>query len=177
MIPSSLVKRAEVLTGGASSIYGADAVAGVVNFIMDTEFTGIRFDGQYSFYQHNNNARHHAMHAGNVLRQRCDMRQIDNRLDWLRLSARGSVVDGGTFDGTVSIGADFDDDRGHAVAYFGYRKVNPVTAGPSRFQRLRPSERGRQANAVCGRFGRRCGRTAMRCLFSHVSTATSTVTP
>ena len=48
MIPSSIVKRAEVLTGGASSTYGADAVAGVVNFIMDTEFTGVRFDGQYS---------------------------------------------------------------------------------------------------------------------------------
>jgi len=54
MIPSAIVKRAEVLTGGASSTYGADAVAGVVNFIMDTEFTGIRFDGQYSFYNHNN---------------------------------------------------------------------------------------------------------------------------
>src|SRR6185295_427775 len=53
-IPSSLIKRAEVLTGGASSVYGADAVAGVVNFIMDTSFTGIKFDGQYSFYQHNN---------------------------------------------------------------------------------------------------------------------------
>ena len=48
MIPSAIVKRAEVLTGGASSTYGADAVAGVVNFIMDTEFTGVRFDGQYS---------------------------------------------------------------------------------------------------------------------------------
>ncbi len=53
-IPSSLIKRAEVLTGGASSVYGADAVAGVVNFIMDDTFSGIRFDGQYSFYQHNN---------------------------------------------------------------------------------------------------------------------------
>ena len=39
---------------------------------------------------------------------------------------RGSVADGGTFDGTVSIGAAFDDNRGHAMAYFGYRKVNPV---------------------------------------------------
>ena len=34
-IPLALVKRVEVLTGGASSVYGADAVAGVVNFIMD----------------------------------------------------------------------------------------------------------------------------------------------
>src|SRR5438874_9946446 len=44
-IPSSLVKRVDVLTGGASSVYGADAVAGVVNFIMDTNFTGLRIDG------------------------------------------------------------------------------------------------------------------------------------
>src|SRR4030095_13599419 len=54
IIPASLIKRVEVLTGGASSVYGADAVAGVVNFIMDTTFTGIRLDGQYSFFQHNN---------------------------------------------------------------------------------------------------------------------------
>src|SRR5438477_1609528 len=54
LIPTSLIKRVEVLTGGASSVYGADAVAGVVNFIIDTNFTGIRFDGQYSFYQHDN---------------------------------------------------------------------------------------------------------------------------
>jgi outer membrane receptor protein involved in Fe transport len=31
------VKRVEVLTGGASAIYGSDEVAGVVNFILDTE--------------------------------------------------------------------------------------------------------------------------------------------
>jgi outer membrane cobalamin receptor len=52
LLPSSLIKRVEVLTGGASSVYGADAVAGVVNFIIDTEFEGIRFDGQISTYQH-----------------------------------------------------------------------------------------------------------------------------
>jgi len=52
LIPSSLIKRVEVLTGGASSVYGADAVAGVVNFIIDTSFTGIRFDGTASIHQH-----------------------------------------------------------------------------------------------------------------------------
>ena len=40
-IPSSLIKEVEVLTGGASAIYGADAVTGVVNFILDREFDGI----------------------------------------------------------------------------------------------------------------------------------------
>lgn len=41
-IPASLIKRVDVLTGGAAAVYGADAVAGVVNFILNDEFTGIR---------------------------------------------------------------------------------------------------------------------------------------
>ena len=45
-IPSSLVERVEVLTGGASSIYGADAVSGVVNFIMKDNFEGTEIDLQ-----------------------------------------------------------------------------------------------------------------------------------
>ena len=42
MLPQTLVKRVEVVTGGASAAYGSDAVVGVVNFILDTEFTGIK---------------------------------------------------------------------------------------------------------------------------------------
>ena len=41
----------------------------------------------------------------------------------------GSVTDGRAIDGTVTIGAGFDDGRGHAVAYFGYRNVKPVLQG------------------------------------------------
>ncbi len=40
-IPSSLIKQVEVLTGGASAVYGADAVTGVVNFVLDREFDGL----------------------------------------------------------------------------------------------------------------------------------------
>jgi outer membrane receptor protein involved in Fe transport len=43
-IPSALVKRSEVVTGGASAAYGADAVAGVVNLILDKDFTGLKTD-------------------------------------------------------------------------------------------------------------------------------------
>jgi len=53
-IPTQLIKRVDVLTGGASSVYGADAVAGVVNFIMDNTFTGVRIDAQASTFQHYN---------------------------------------------------------------------------------------------------------------------------
>jgi outer membrane receptor protein involved in Fe transport len=115
-IPASMIKRIDVLTGGASATYGADAVAGVVNFVMDTEFQGFRIDANYSFYQHNNR----------------------NKITPPLLNARtaagfrgfgyptGSVADGGNFDVTASFGSSFDDGNGHFMAYAGYRKVNPV---------------------------------------------------
>jgi outer membrane receptor protein involved in Fe transport len=125
-IPSALIKRVEVLTGGASSVYGADAVAGVVNFIMDTNFTGVRFDGQYSFNQHNNNCPAIPTSAAN-LGSVCGVLNARINAGFRGYSyPTGSVADGGSFDGTMSVGAAFDDNRGHAMAYFGYRKVNPI---------------------------------------------------
>jgi outer membrane receptor protein involved in Fe transport len=41
-LPSGLIQRVDVVTGGASASYGSDAVAGVVNFILDTKFEGIK---------------------------------------------------------------------------------------------------------------------------------------
>jgi enamine deaminase RidA (YjgF/YER057c/UK114 family) len=40
--PQSLVERIEVVSGGASSAYGSDAIAGVVNFILDKDYTGVK---------------------------------------------------------------------------------------------------------------------------------------
>jgi outer membrane receptor protein involved in Fe transport len=42
ILPQELVQRVEVVTGGASAAYGSDAVSGVVNFILDTDFTGVK---------------------------------------------------------------------------------------------------------------------------------------
>lgn len=42
VVPSALIQRVEVVTGGASAAWGSDAVSGVVNFILDTDFTGFR---------------------------------------------------------------------------------------------------------------------------------------
>ena len=41
-IPQQLVQRVDVVTGGASAIYGSDAVTGVVNFVLDKTFTGVK---------------------------------------------------------------------------------------------------------------------------------------
>jgi iron complex outermembrane recepter protein len=51
-IPLALLERVEVVTGGASAVYGSDAVAGVVNFILNDEFTGAQLDTNYSITDH-----------------------------------------------------------------------------------------------------------------------------
>ncbi|MGF1463568.1 MAG: TonB-dependent receptor domain-containing protein [Maricaulaceae bacterium] len=47
-VPASLVERVDVVTGGAGAIYGSDALAGVVNFVLRDDFEGVELDGQYS---------------------------------------------------------------------------------------------------------------------------------
>ncbi len=42
MLPQELVSRVDIVTGGASAAYGSDAVSGVVNFVLDTGFTGVK---------------------------------------------------------------------------------------------------------------------------------------
>src|SRR5581483_9840016 len=52
ILPQMLVSRVDIVTGGASAIYGSDAVAGVVNFVLDKKYTGFKFkaDGGISNY-------------------------------------------------------------------------------------------------------------------------------
>lgn len=46
ILPSGLIDRVEVITGGASAVYGADAVSGVVNFILKKDFEGLEFSAR-----------------------------------------------------------------------------------------------------------------------------------
>ncbi|HWU92157.1 MAG TPA: TonB-dependent receptor [Sphingomicrobium sp.] len=110
-IPNQLIKRVDVLTGGASSVYGADAVAGVINFILDTTFTGFRIDGQASVFQHNNNTDAKIL-AANAARG--------------FLPPHGNSVNGGAQDISGVFGAAFDDGRGHVVAYATYRNQDSM---------------------------------------------------
>ena len=57
LLPEALIQRVDVVTGGASAAYGSDAVAGVVNFVLDTKFEGLKgqLQGGVSGYGDNAN--------------------------------------------------------------------------------------------------------------------------
>src|SRR6185437_10887779 len=108
-IPIALVERVDVLTGGAAAVYGADAVAGVVNFVMNDHFQGFEIDANASAYQH------------------------DQHSFWGQFApaagfgqAHSSVWDGATKDVTLIMGGNFADGKGNATAYVGYRRTGAV---------------------------------------------------
>jgi len=109
-VPSTLIKRVEVLTGGASAIYGSDAVAGVVNFILDTNFTGFKFDVEGGVYHANND-------SGYIQ----DIERASGQ------NAPASPVwDGTSTDLSVVFGKDIFDGSGHITTYAGYRHASEV---------------------------------------------------
>ena len=108
-IPSQLIERVDVLTGGASATYGSDAIAGVVNFVMKRDFEGLQMDAQFGVFQHN---QHNEFVQG-------------------LLPARGVAKPGNKWDGesqdfSVIMGANLDEGRGNVTAYFTYHDQKPV---------------------------------------------------
>lgn len=104
-VPSQLVERVEVLTGGATAVYGSDAVAGVANFIMKRDFEGLEVDLQGSFFQADNN-------NSNIERVLADFNQADP----------DGIIDGESFDISLVAGSNLDNGRGNITAYAGYSK-------------------------------------------------------
>ncbi len=109
-IPGALVESVQVLTGGASAVYGSDAVAGVVDFRMKDDFDGLRIDYQFSQYGHDNDSS----------RWRRIVRDAGYPV------AEGSAWDGDTSYVSLVLGGNFDNGRGNATAYATYRDIEPV---------------------------------------------------
>ncbi|TGY87121.1 TonB-dependent receptor [Marinicauda algicola] len=114
-VPAQLIERVEVLTGGASAVYGSDAISGVVNFIMVDDFEGLELDAQYSFYQHHND------HSIQSLIEEFNAANPDQ----FKLPDE-NVVDGEATQLSAILGVNTPDGRGNATAYVTYREVNPV---------------------------------------------------
>ena len=109
-LPAGLVERVDVLTGGASSVYGADAVAGVVNFVLNTHFEGVKVDVDYGINQHKNNNEF----LLDLLAQRNNP------------APEGTVRAGANKNVSIVAGSNFADGKGNATVYFGYLKSEPA---------------------------------------------------
>ena len=110
LVPTNLVERIEVLTGGSSAVYGSDAVAGVVNFILKDDFEGVELDVQYGFAQSGN--------SGNDI--------FKDVLTVSQVPIPGSVTDGEEITGSVTFGANLDDGRGNVVGFASYQNRQDI---------------------------------------------------
>ncbi|WP_271301109.1 TonB-dependent receptor domain-containing protein [Sphingomonas sp. CV7422] len=110
IIPPSLLERVDVLTGGASSVYGSDAVAGVVNFVLKKDFEGVQLDANYNFYNHNN--------KDTIVSPLARAAGFTSR--------RGLTNDGGRADLTLTAGTKLFDDKLHLSGFVNYRKTDEV---------------------------------------------------
>jgi iron complex outermembrane recepter protein len=119
MIPAQMVERVEVLTGGASAVYGSDALAGVVNFIMRKNFEGVQIDAQYGFYSHENN-----YDESGYMRQVIAARALTNPSQFKL--PEDEVNDGVGKTITGIMGASTADGSGNVTAYVSYRSNDQI---------------------------------------------------
>jgi iron complex outermembrane recepter protein len=116
-IPTALVERVEVVTGGASADYGSDAIGGVVNFIMKHDFKGVQFDAQYGFDQHKN---------GNSYMQ--GLISAKNFTE-----PKSNYTDGQNRSLSVVFGSGLNDGAGNFEGYLSYHSAAPVLQGERDF--------------------------------------------
>ena len=116
-IPAELIEGIDIMTGGASSVYGADAVAGVVNFRLNNHFEGVRVTADYAFDQH------HQDNDGGV----GTALQTFNSTYGANFAAAPKNVDTGfTKAMSFMLGMNTADGKGNATVYASYRNVASV---------------------------------------------------
>ncbi len=87
-VPTALIERTEIVTGGSSAVYGSDAISGVINFVMKQDFTGVQVDARTNF---------------------------------------DSETTTPAYNFDVTVGANFDQDRGNVAVSIDYLKRDGIT--------------------------------------------------
>ncbi len=133
LIPAPLIERVEIVTGGASAVYGSDAIAGVANFIMKKDFEGFELDGQFGFNQSGNGTEsiQAALTASG------------------ETPVTGASTGNETWDLSGLMGANIDGGRGNVTAYFRYLRNNGLQQGERDFSQCALIEAPTAAGRSC----------------------------
>lgn len=110
LVPTNLVERVEVLTGGASAVYGSDAIGGVANFILKDDFEGFEIDAQYGAHQNSNG-----------------MSEFDDVFAAFGGTPTGGEVDGDELNISVTMGMNSADGKGNIVMFAAYQDRAAIT--------------------------------------------------
>jgi iron complex outermembrane recepter protein len=89
-IPTALIDRIDLVTGGASAVYGSDAISGAMNVVLKNDFEGVEFETGHS---------------------------------------RTAEADAFTQNASLTLGGNFDDDKGNAVMSIGWLNRDPLLLG------------------------------------------------
>lgn len=116
-IPTGLISRVEVLTGGASAVYGSDAVAGVVNFILNDKFQGVQIDFNHGFFNHRQQG---TAGVADIVRSRA----ATNPAEFKVPGNKGA--DGRSTNLSVLMGGNFDGGKGNATVFLNYRSEDAL---------------------------------------------------
>ncbi|MEL7453574.1 MAG: TonB-dependent receptor plug domain-containing protein, partial [Pseudomonadota bacterium] len=133
LIPSQLVERVEIVTGGASAVYGSDAIGGVANFILRNDFEGVELDIQYGFNQTAN--------SDSISQAALDAAPAEEVIS-------RSLTDNPTYDINGIIGTNLDNGRGNVTAYFRFLSQDGVLQNNRDFSRCAQIQTGPDS-AIC----------------------------
>jgi iron complex outermembrane receptor protein len=111
-IPTQMIERVDILTGGASAVYGSDAVAGVVNFVMKKDFEGVQVTSQYNFYWHENDYK-----GPGEIKLRDTIAGLNETNPEQFALPDDSVTDGEGKELSLMVGVNSGDGRGNITAY------------------------------------------------------------
>lgn len=112
LVPAQLIERVDIVTGGASAVYGSDAIAGVVNFVLKDDFEGFEVDVQGSYFHDMN-----------------DNEFAQDALAASEIPIPDSLFDGARVNVSAIFGANTADDRGNVTLYFQYFRQQDMIGG------------------------------------------------
>lgn len=110
LVPTNLIERVEVLTGGASAVYGSDAVGGVANFILKDDFEGFEVNAQYGIH-HNSNG----------------LDDVDQAFSNFGGTPTGASWDGDEINISATMGMNSADGKGNIVLFASFQDRQAIT--------------------------------------------------